>query len=461
MKTQVLKINDAGWIHAETDRTPMQVGVLATFSMPEDAGPSYLQDLVDRWRSVRTYQPPFNYRLRGTLLSRWQTLEDDEIDLDYHFRHSAVPSPGGERELGVLVSRLHSQRMDRRYPLWECHVIEGVSEGRWSMYMKVHHSQIDGVGGIRLANRIFSVDPTARDMLPPWAVGTHGADQSGLPAKEKPVPAERPARPSVVTTASALGGSLARTYAETAVGARDGLRAVPWRAPRSVFNGRIHTPRRFATQTYDMERLRKVASAAGGSLNDVFLAINGAALRRYLVDHDALPEESLTANVPVSVRAGEAAGVGNAITFLYAKLGTDIEDPLERIKAIRESTRLGKARLPQAGAAAMDAYTALLMGPFLGQAMLGLGGVGRPASNLVISNVPGLKEQRYIDGSKVLEYYPLSLLFHGQSLNITAVSNAGSFCIGYTGCRDSVPHLQRIAVYSGEALEELEQALGL
>jgi hypothetical protein len=171
--------------------------------------------------------------------------------------------------------------------------------------------------------------------------------------------------------------------------------------------------------------------------------------------------DSLTANVPVSVRAVEGAGVGNAITFLYAKLGTDIEDPVERIKAIRESTRLGKARLPQSGATAMDAYTALLMGPFLGQAMLGIGGHGRPASNLVISNVPGLKEERYIDGSKVLEYYPLSLLFHGQSLNITAVSNAGSFCIGYTGCRDSVPHLQRIAVYSGEALEELEEALGL
>ena len=235
---------------------------------------------------------------------------------------------------------------------------------------------------------------------------------------------------------------------------------MPWRAPRSVFNGRIHTPRRFATQTYDMERLRRVASAADGSLNDVFLAVCGAALRRYLLEHDALPEESLTANVPVSVRAGEGAGVGNAITFLYAKLGTDIEDPVARIQTIRESTRLGKARLPQAGAFAMDAYTTLLMGPFLGQAMLGIGGHGRPASNLVISNVPGLKEERYMDGS-VLEYYPLSLLFHGQSLNITAVSDAGAFCIGFTGCRDSVPHLQRIAVFAGEALEELEEGLGI
>jgi diacylglycerol O-acyltransferase len=464
-QTKPLKINDAGWLYAETYRTPMQVGLLATFSMPEDAGPTYLEDLVKRWREVRTFQPPFNYRLRGTL-PRWEVLDDDEIDLDYHLRHSAVPSPGGERELGILVSRLHSARMNRRYPLWECHIIEGVAEGTWSMYMKVHHSQIDGVGGIRLANRIFSVDPDQRGMLPPWAVGTRGVDQSGLPATtgSRELATAAPSRGGplrALRTTGSVVGSLAKTYGETFTGAARDLRAVPYRAPRSVLNGRIAMPRRFATQTYDIERLRTVAKAAGGSLNDVFLAICSGALRRYLAEHDALPGESLTANVPVSVREEGAARVGNAITFLYAKIGTDIEDPVERIRTIRESTRLGKTRLPQAGADAMDAYTAVLMGPFLGQAMAGVGGFGPPASNLVISNVPGLREERYFDGSKVEAYYPLSLLFHGQALNITAVSNAGSFCIGFTGCRDTLPHLQRIAVYSGEALAELEAALGV
>ncbi len=459
--TNVLKINDAGWLYAESHRTPMHVGLLATFSKPDDADDCYLEDLVNRWREVKTFQTPFNYRLHMAPVPRWEQLADEQIDLDYHFRHSAVPSPGGERELGVLVSRLHSQQLDRRYPLWECHVIEGVAEGKWSMYVKVHHSQVDGVGGVRLARRMFSVDPDARDMLPPWAIGTRGPDQSGLPARTDSAPAPARERDSLVHDGREVLTSLGRTYAESVLGRADSARAVPFRAPKTLFNGRIHTPRRFATQHYPVDRLRAAAAATGGSLNDVYLTICGGALRRYLIDLDALPKESLTANVPVSVRQESASGVGNAITFLYAKLGTDIEDPVERIKAIRESTRLGKARLPQSGAGAMDAYTALLMGPFLGQAMLGIGGHGRPASNLVISNVPGLKEERYIDGSKVLEYYPLSLLFHGQSLNITAVSNAGSFCIGYTGCRDSVPHLQRIAVYSGEALEELEQALGL
>ena len=185
MANQVLKINDAGWLHAETFRTPMQVGVLANLKMPDDADECYLEDLVNMWRTHKTFQPPFNYKLRGTLLPRWEVLPDEEIDLDYHLRHSAVPSPGGERELGVLVSRLHAMNMDRRYPLWECHVIEGVAPGRWSMYIKVHHSQIDGVGGIRMARRMFTTKADERGLLPPWAVGTHGIDQSGLPAKEK------------------------------------------------------------------------------------------------------------------------------------------------------------------------------------------------------------------------------------------------------------------------------------
>jgi WS/DGAT/MGAT family acyltransferase len=461
---QVLNINDAGWLHAETYRTPMHVGLLATFSMPEDADECYLEDLVNRWREVRTFQPPFNYLLRGTALPRWETLADEEIDLDYHFRHSAVPSPGGQRALGVLVSRLHSAKMDRRYPLWECHVIEGVAEGKWSLYVKVHHSQVDGVGGIRLARRMFSVDPEVRGMLPPWAIGTQGADQSGQPPRPR-TELERPSSVDALghgltSTRSALT-SLARTYVQSVTGAGKQLQAVPFRAPRSVLNRRIHTPRRFATQYYEIDRLKAVAKASGGSLNDVFLAICGGALRRYLTELGDLPKESLTANVPVSVRPEGAAGVGNAISFLYAKLGTDVADPVERIRTIHESTRLAKDRLPDATGAVMDAYTAVMMTPFLAQAILGVGGYGPPAFNIVISNVPGFQEPRFFDGSRVEEYYPLSLLFHGQALNITAVSNVGSFCIGYTGCRDTLPHLQRVAVYSGEALAELEAALEL
>lgn len=472
MARKFLKTNDAAWLFAESHRTPMQVGMLATFTVPEGE-PTFVADLVERWRQVRTFAPPFNLLLKNLPVPGWAELPDDEIDLDYHLRHSALPAPGSQRELGVLVSRLHSAMMDRRYPLWECHIIEGLEENRWSMYMKVHHSQIDGVGGIRLLRRSLSTDPAATGMLPPWAVGTRGPDQSGVirpaltPAQvaanratSKAI-AKRDDTPGAIGSAASVGGSLLKTYSESLLGSRDKARAVPFRAPKTIFNGRIHTPRRFATQVYEIDRMKAVAKAAGGSINDVFLAICGGALRTYLEEQGALPDEPLIANVPVSVREGEKASVGNAITFLYSTLGTDIEDPLERIRQIRLSTKLGKERLPSVGQGAMDGYTAVLMGPFMAQAVLGIGGRGRPSSNLVISNVPGPSETRYLDGSRLDEIYPLSLLFNGQALNITAVSYGGRFNIGFTGCRDSIPSLQRIAVHCGEELVRLEKELGL
>lgn len=460
MSRTILKANDSAWLYAESHRTPMQVAMLATFELPEDR-PHFVRDLVARWREVREYQPPFNLLLRAAPVPSWQELAPEEIDLDYHLRHSALPYPGSQRELGVLVSRLHSAKMDRRYPLWECHIIEGLEDNLWSMYMKVHHSQIDGVGGVRLLKRMLSADPAVREMLPPWAVGTRGPDQSGLPPREKPaVPAQRESFSlrGAARSGGAVLGSLGRTYTESFSGRADTGRAVPFRAPKTIFNGRIHTPRRFATQQYPIERMRAVAAATGGSLNDVFLAICGGALRRYLGELGALPADPLIANVPVSVRPGEAPGVGNAITFLYSSLGTDVADPVDRLHAIQSSTRLGKERLPQVGGLAMDAYTAALMGPFLTQAILGFGGHGRPASNVVISNVPGPAETRYLDGSPLKELYPVSLLFNGQALNITGVSYDGRFNIGFTGCRDSVPSLQRIAVFAGEELDALEAA---
>lgn len=473
MARKLLKTNDSAWLFAETSRTPMQVGMLATFRVPQDR-PTFVADMVAHWRSVHEFQAPYNYLFKKLPVPSWVEIPDDQIDLDYHLRHSALPAPSSQRELGVLVSRLHSAKMDRRYPLWEVHVIEGLRDDetglhdRWALYMKAHHSQVDGVGGIRLLRRMLSVDPDARDMLPPWAVGTHGPDQSGLPPRVRSTEVVKAESGGVVSalgdgvrSSASIAGSLGLTYAETLTGRADADRAAPFRAPKSLFNGRIHTPRRFATQHYSIERLRTLAKAADGSLNDVFLAVAGGALRQYLLEIDALPTESLTANVPVSVRAHEGAKVGNAVSFLFARLGTDVHDPRKRFEAIKASTRLGKERLPEVGSVAMDAYTAALMLPFMTQAMLGVGGRGRPSANIVISNVPGPAEQRYLDGSPMEEIFPVSLLFNGQALNITAVSYAGEFNIGYTGCRDSVPSLQRIAVYSGDELEKLEAAYGV
>ncbi|MDT0633757.1 wax ester/triacylglycerol synthase family O-acyltransferase [Spectribacter hydrogenoxidans] len=450
---KALKLNDISFLIGEKATAPAHVAAMATFHYPPDAGEDYLQNLVRRWRECRQFAAPFNYRYRPWPFPSWDVLNNDEVDLDYHFRHSALPRPGGERELGVLISRLHSHPLDRNRPLWECHVIEGLEDGRFALYLKVHHSQVDGVGGIRMLNSMMADAVDAPPVDPIWAVGM---ERKRSNPDEPRTPRERPKIWPALKAYGRLRGAMLRRRLRPR---HEPDNALPFATPRTSLNGRIGAPRRFATQQYDQDRIRAIASAAGCSTNDVFLAISAGALRRYLEETNALPAESLTAAVPVSVRPADETEVGNAITFIMAKMRTDIADPAERLAAIHRSTTAAKGHLNRLPKAAMDPYTAMLMGPYLIRIVLGLGAATRPMFNLAVSNVPGPKQTLYLDGATLDAIYPVSLLFNGQALNISLVSYDNKVNLGFTGCRDSLPHMQRIAVYTGEALDELDVAV--
>jgi diacylglycerol O-acyltransferase / wax synthase len=233
---------------------------------------------------------------------------------------------------------------------------------------------------------------------------------------------------------------------------------VPFDAPRSVLNGRVREKRRFATQQFSVARLRAVATAAQCTLNDVVLALCGGALRRFLQERDALPEKSLTAGIPVSVRPKDDEGTGNAITFIVSTLGTDIADAKERLASIRASVQHAKTHVQSLPKAAMAQYTMLLMAPTLVTLLTGIGGRTRPMFNITISNVPGPEKPLFFRGAELLATYPASIITHGQALNITCQSYAGQMNFGFTGCHSSVPSLQKLAVYSAEALQQLEAA---
>jgi diacylglycerol O-acyltransferase / wax synthase len=202
--------------------------------------------------------------------------------------------------------------------------------------------------------------------------------------------------------------------------------------------------------------MRNLATAANCTLNDIVLAICGGALRRFLLDSDALPDKPLTAGIPVSVRPKDDENTGNAITFIISTLGTDIEDPAERLAAIRASVQHAKEHVQSLPKKAMTQYTVLLMAPTLLTLLTGIGGRTRPMFNITISNVPGPDKPMYFRGAELLATYPASIVTHGQALNITCQSYAGFMNFGFTGCHASVPHMQRVAVYTGEAFDELE-----
>ncbi|MES2684829.1 MAG: wax ester/triacylglycerol synthase family O-acyltransferase, partial [Pseudomonadota bacterium] len=319
-----IKLNplDAAWLMVESNETPMHVGSLTIYSLPAKSPESFLKDWVAEMREHRNFAAPFNLKLANpslkAVLPAW--VEDHKIDLDYHLRHSALPAPGGERELGVLISRLHSHQLDFNRPLWEMHVIEGLENNRFALYMKMHHSQVDGVGGMKMLEKMLSPDPKTEEMLPPWSIGRGTGDagkrKGRRPTLQEQFKAQAATLPGVV---KALREVVGNSFSN-----KDAANAAPFVAPKSILNRKIGGQRRFATQFYDLARIKAVAKASDATVNDIFLELCAGSLRRYLDELQALPNQPLTAGVPVSIRPADDADSGNAISFIIANLNTQI-----------------------------------------------------------------------------------------------------------------------------------------
>ncbi|MGH3622417.1 MAG: wax ester/triacylglycerol synthase family O-acyltransferase, partial [Sciscionella sp.] len=441
---------------------PLHVAGLAVFAPPAGAGDDFVRNMVADFQATHTFAKPFNQRLRQTrfptLNPAWETLTDEEIDLDYHVRHSALPQPGGERQLGVLISRLHSRPHDLTRPLWEFHLIDGLADGRFAMYLKVHHALIDGVGLMRRLTRMVTDDPDDHNRVPVWAIGTQTGGST-----------PRPPRPRASLGKRITGGLRSTTKFVSAVTSITHEAVRPsnpdavtlFAAPRSVLNERITQQRRVSTQNFELERIKRVAKAADATVNDVFLAISSAALRRYLTEQGQLPEADLTAGAPVSMRDANDTTAGNAFSLLLIKLHTTVAHPVERLTAIAKSSRAAKAELATLPKQVADNFGVMVFGPFIIELLLRLAGRSRPPCNLIISNVPGPGGSLYFNGAPLEHLYPFSLVFDGIALSITALSAGDGFNLGIVGCRDALPHLQRLAAQHDEALTELEQALNL
>jgi diacylglycerol O-acyltransferase len=450
----LMPLADAMFLVPESREQPMHVGSLQLFTPPAGSGPGYLTELY--LDALRTTDIAKQFRQRphrslGTL-GQWTWVDDQEIDLEHHIRHSALPPPGRVRELLALVSRLHGTLLDRHRPLWEAHLIEGLVDGRFAVYTKLHHALMDGVSGLRLLERSLSTNPDARDVR--------------LAFEERPRPPRTKARTGGLLSLPLGAGQAAWDLATLAPRllrlAEQGLReqavVLPMQAPRSVLNVPISGSRRFAAQAWPMERIKAVGKAAEATVNDVVLAMCAAALRTYLLELDALPDAPLVAMTPVSLREEGDDEAGNAVGTILCTLATDVADPEERLLAIRTSMRSAKAALQGLNQLQVTALSAAVMGPLVLGLAPGLQAAVRPPYNLVISNVPGPKEPLYWNGARLEGMYPLSIPTNGQALNITVTSYAGQMEFGLIGDRRALPHLQRMLPALDEALAELEKA---
>jgi WS/DGAT/MGAT family acyltransferase len=457
-ESKTLNLLDLSFVLMETRQTPMHVAGLQTFAPPQGAPRDYARTVYEYLRSFPVTAAPFNYVLRGLGSGRLRPAFEvaKSVDLDYHLRHSALPYPGGERELGVLISRLHSNPMDMDRPLWEIHLIEGLEGGRFALYAKLHHSLADGVSGVGLLN--FSNAPEGSDTPPIWAAERPRKDRTPRNAGRFGALSLLPA---ALASQAKEWPSLAQGLTATAKAAF-GVKPSPdftslAEAPRTIFNVNVTPQRRVATQATSLDRLKRIGEAAGGSLNDVVLAACSGALRRYLLEVGELPRKSLVTSIPVALPRDLSQPGGNAISFANVRLATDVASVRERFDAIRRSSAAGRDFLKQMSPKALIDYTVLISSPQILTRVPGIGARVPPIYNIIISNVPGPRGKLYFLGAEMEAYYPISALAHGQALNITVLSYAGGLYFGFTGCADKVPHLQRLAVYTGEAIDELER----
>jgi diacylglycerol O-acyltransferase len=458
----------AGFLFAENRQMPMHVGGLQLFEKPEGAPRDYVRKLYESMSQVDEIAPLFLKRpTRGiTTAGQWAWTEDDHFDLEYHFRHSALPKPGRVRELLDLVSRLHSTRLARERPLWEAHLIEGLRDGRVALYTKLHHSLVDGISAMRLMQSVMTTDPDKRGMPAMWAARPDARTARIRQDAETslagvPLEAMRTAL-GITADAAGLPSALIKTLKH---GLRNETSALSLYAPRTMFNTTITGSRRFAAQGWPIERLRAIGKASGTTLNDVVLAMCSGAIRAYLLEHDALPEAPLVSMVPVGLNAKQAhnasADGGNAVGAVMVKLGTDLHDPADRLASIHQSMKTGKEALGSMSPLQIMAMSALGMAPSIVTPMLRLQGIIRPPFNLIISNVPGPRKTMYLNGAKLAGTYPLSIPINGMALNITCNSYADDMDFGLTGCRRSVPHLQRLLGHLDDELGALEKAAGV
>lgn len=468
MAMDKLKILDASFLYAETANTPMHVAAVQHFELPKGREEGFFESLRG-YIGDRVHLIPFmTRRLKPTPLGMdhpvW--VRDRSFDINYHVQRTRVPAPGTQSQLEQTVARLHETPLDRSRPLWQYWLIEGLESGHVAWYTKYHHACIDGMAGQAIIDILFSDAPE----LPPIPAPDADADAKDPGLLSLLWDATRNASSQPARTVRGLPG-LARTawsLGKRAFGRDDaGLGALGQRAPKTRFNVAVGPYRSFAFGSLSLAALKTVGKAHGCKANDVFMAVCAGALVRYLRERGELPETPLIAGAPVSMRQPGDQSMSNQVTMLLTSLSTHIDDPIERMRAIRDSANVGKAVAAELSAAGgMDSLSipglpAAFRGVMAMADRFRLGDFIPMPINVVISNVAGPRRPVFLNGARMLTHYPVSIAAHGTALNMTLQSYQDRMDFAITSCLDAVPDADLLRDAMFDAWQELQQAAGV
>jgi len=456
-----LSMTDWAFLQLEAPNQLAHVAGLWIFQLPKGYRGDFFHDLREGLTNWEHVDPPFNFKLKTPVpkfdLPSW--VEDEEFELDHHVHFARLPKPGTQAQLLEFVEQLHSQMLDRSRPLWDIYLIDGVQGRHVAIYCKIHHALVDGITGLNLMVNTFCQSAEASITRTLWQPPCE------LSAKDRP--------PGLISKAgNAVAGLLGqlRSLPELSVSlAKVGLQAVklrqspvplPFTAPKTLFNAPVSGQRRLAVHTLPLTAVKALSKVADATVNDVVLAVCAGALRRYLMAKQALPVQPLVAFMPVSMRAAQDVPAGgNQVFAVLCSLASEQADPSQRFAAIKASAKAAKVQFSEQSMETTHQHILLLGGLLLLIQQLGVSARIAPPANVVISNVPGPRQALYLNGAKLVAQYPLSMLIDGLALNITITSHADNLDFGVLACRETLPDVDILANYLGDAFVELQTVL--
>lgn len=473
---------DAQFLNVESATTFGHVGAMLVLDLATAPGGKVsLDDVRDLLEARLHLVGPLRQRLVDVPLGlgRPYWVDDPDFDIEFHLRDLTLPDPGEDQQLAEQVARIHARPLDRTRPMWEMYLIHGVSGGRSAIYSKVHHSAIDGTSGAEILEAILDITPEPLEVEPPDQPWQPAPTPNRLELLERglqslvrepqdfvrslpralPHLIDLPGAASIpgARAISDLSAALLQRATSSAAGepARRTLSA-----PRTPLNGPITAHRRFAFGSVPLEDVKRVKNALAMTVNDVVMALCTSVVRRWLLDHDALPAAPIVVAVPVSIRTDEPeAKQGNELSVMFAELPTHIADPAERLRLVQDAMEEAKQQFEAVPATILQDLSAAIPTALSGlatRAFFRTVTTPGPPVNLFVSNVPGPPAPLYVAGARVLGVYPVSAVSDlTGGLNITLFSYNGALDFGLIACRELVPDVWNLIGYLHDALEEL------
>jgi WS/DGAT/MGAT family acyltransferase len=492
---------DASFLYLETPEMPMHVGSMAIFRLPDDYEGDFFEEFKAMIASRLHIAPILKARLEKAPLDidhpSW--VEDDQFDIDRHIFRASLPAPRDRATLERIVGWMHAKLLNRARPLWEFYVFEGMKDNEIGLYSKMHHACIDGGAGAALTNMIYDVSPIPRKVDPPTAKAKVGQEPRDIAANLLDSYQQLWTQPLDVAAAKSLElprsgksdlGSIlfdnAMYQIESAVRfagslptmlksvsdivgkvsdprSRESLSSMM--SPPTILNKSISSERSFAGTSISLSRAKALSKLAGGKLNDVVLALASGVVRRYLVRQGALPQKSLTAAVPISLREEGNADANNQVFGMICSIATNVEDAKTRLETIiaqsakaKEMSHPLRAVMPQVSNISMLGTPILVQILALLYSRSNLSDVLPPSANITVSNVPGPRQTLYAAGAELLHIFPVSISTHGIALNITVQSYRDQLDFGFIAGANIIPHVQELCDMLPDEFAALEAA---